>query len=51
MTDRMAAITAAPSWRERTWALIALLERFPLSLLQFLFRLSIGAVFWNSGLT
>jgi putative oxidoreductase len=30
----------------RTW-----LERFPLAVLQFLFRICIGAVFWNSGLT
>jgi putative oxidoreductase len=51
MTDSLAARTAAPSWRARTLSLIALLERFPPSLLQFLFRLSIAAVFWNSGLT
>ncbi|MCD6075799.1 MAG: DoxX [Rhodospirillales bacterium] len=31
--------------------LFADLERFPLSILQFLFRLSAGLVFWNSGLT
>ena len=31
--------------------LVADLERFPLSVLQFLFRLSVGLVFWNSGLT
>jgi putative oxidoreductase len=31
--------------------LFAELERFPLSILQFLFRVSIGIVFWNSGLT
>ena len=30
---------------------IAVLGRMPLSLLQFLFRFSIGAVFWYSGLT
>lgn len=29
---------------------IALLERFPLSILQFFFRFSIAIVFWNSGL-
>jgi putative oxidoreductase len=51
MTDSLAARAAAPSWRARTLSLIALLERFPPSLLQFLFRLSIAAVFWNSGLT
>jgi putative oxidoreductase len=43
--------TAADRWRERILALRALVERFPLGVLQFLFRLSIGAVFWNSGLT
>ena len=51
MTDSIAAPVATPSWRARTLALIALLERFPLSLLQFLFRFTIAAVFWNSGLT
>lgn len=30
--------------------IIAWLERFPLSILQFLFRFVIAAVFWNSGL-
>ena len=30
---------------------IAWLERFPLSILQFLFRFTIAAVFWNSGQT
>lgn len=30
---------------------IGWLERFPLSILQFIFRFSIGAVFWNSGIT
>jgi putative oxidoreductase len=30
---------------------IALLERFPLSILQFLFRFCMAAVFWNSGQT
>ncbi len=32
-------------------SLIALLERFPLALFQLLFRVCIGAVFWNAGLT
>ena len=31
--------------------LVARLERFPLGILQFLFRFAIAAVFWNSGLT
>lgn len=39
------------SWRDRVAALLAWLERFPLALLQLLFRVSIAAVFWNSGLT
>ena len=30
---------------------IGLLERFPLSILQFLFRFNMAAVFWNSGQT
>jgi putative oxidoreductase len=37
--------------RERIAALLLRLERFPLSLLQFIFRFSIGAVFWHAGLT
>jgi putative oxidoreductase len=50
MTDHAATI-AASSWRRRVVSLLAWLERFPLALLQFLFRFSIAAVFWNSGLT
>ena len=30
--------------------IVALLEKFPLAILQFLFRFTIAAVFWNSGL-
>ena len=30
---------------------IALLDRFPLSILQLMFRIAIAAVFWSSGLT
>ena len=37
--------------RERIAALLLRLNRFPLSVLQFIFRFSIGAVFWNAGLT
>ncbi len=49
MTDH--AATLAPlSWRARLASLLALLERFPMALLQLLFRVSIAAVFWNSGL-
>jgi putative oxidoreductase len=51
MSDRITAAGAAPIWQERALALRAAVERFPLGVLQFLFRLSIAAVFWNSGLT
>lgn len=50
MTDRVAFQSPA-SWRARAAAAIALVERFPLAVLQLLFRVSIAAVFWNSGLT
>lgn len=50
MTDH-AATLAPVSRRGRIAALLALLERFPMAILQFLFRFSIAAVFWNSGLT
>ena len=50
MTDRV-AIPVPASLRVRLAAIVARLERFPLSLLQLLFRVSIAAVFWNSGLT
>lgn len=49
MTDRGAP--GFPAWRERVAALSALLERFPLPVLQFLFRLCIAMVFWDSGMT
>ena len=45
------SVPRAATWRDRVAAARALLERFPLSVLQFLFRICIGAVFWNSGLT
>jgi putative oxidoreductase len=38
-------------WRSRIAAIVDHLGRFPLSVLQLLFRVSIAAVFWNSGLT
>lgn len=50
MTDR-AAFHSPISWRAGLAAAIALLERVPMAVLQLLFRLSIAAVFWNSGLT
>jgi putative oxidoreductase len=49
MNAQTVPLTAA--WRDRVAALLASLERFPLALLQLLFRVSIAAVFWNSGLT
>jgi putative oxidoreductase len=36
---------------ERIGALLLRLDCFPLSVLQFMFRVGIGAVFWNAGLT
>jgi putative oxidoreductase len=39
------------SLRQRLAALVALLDRFPLAILQLMMRVSIGAVFWNAGLT
>jgi DoxX len=42
---------ARPRWQDHLLALLAWLERFPLAILQLLFRISIAAVFWNSGLT
>jgi putative oxidoreductase len=50
MTDH-AAIRAPRAWRTRLVATMALLEHFPMAILQLLFRISIAAVFWNSGLT
>lgn len=51
MTAHTIALSVPIRWRERVSGIVARLERFPLSILQFLFRLSIAAVFWNSGLT
>ena len=50
MTDRVASPPPA-TLRARLADIVALLERFPMAVLQLLFRISIGAVFWNSGLT
>lgn len=50
MTDRV-ALPVPASLRARLAEIVARLERFPLSVLQLLFRISIAAVFWNSGLT
>lgn len=48
MIDRGTGVGGA---RERVVYVIAQLQRFPLAILQLLFRISIAAVFWNSGLT
>jgi putative oxidoreductase len=50
MTERTAILALRP-WRVRLAGIRALLERFPMAILQLLFRISIAAVFWNSGLT
>ncbi|HUN47317.1 MAG TPA: DoxX family protein [Stellaceae bacterium] len=42
-------MTAAPA--ARMTALLALLERVPLGVFQLLFRIAVGAVYWNAGLT
>jgi putative oxidoreductase len=51
MTLESSTVTSIATWQDRLAAARALLERFPLSLLQLMFRVSIAAVFWNSGLT
>jgi putative oxidoreductase len=51
MTYHGATVSSASTWRDRVIAARALLERFPFAVLQLLFRICIGAVFWNSGLT
>lgn len=42
---------ASHRWLHRVEIAIDHLERFPLAILQLLIRVSIAAVFWNSGLT
>jgi putative oxidoreductase len=51
MTSQTLDLPVSARWRRRLAGLCATLERFPLSALQFMSRLSIGAVFFNSGLT
>ena len=51
MSDHIADFAHEVGWRDRVLALRAGLERFPLAILQLMFRVSIAAVFWNSGLT
>jgi putative oxidoreductase len=51
MTARIAAPrerTSPASWLHQA---IALLDRFPSSIIQLMFRVAIAAVFWSSGLT
>lgn len=50
MTARV-AVPAPVALRARVADIVSRLERFPISVLQLLFRISIAAVFWNSGLT
>lgn len=38
-------------WRQRAIGLRTALARFPFAILQLMARISVGAVFWNSGLT
>jgi len=51
MTSQTRDLPGSARWRGRIAGLRATLERFPLSVLQLMARLSIGAVFFNSGLT
>jgi putative oxidoreductase len=51
MTSQTLDLPVAGGWRERVAALRTTLERFPLSLLQVMARLGVGAGFFNSGLT
>ena len=46
-----AASPAAELFQGRIRSVIAWLERFPLSILQFIFRFSVAAVFWEAGQT
>jgi len=48
---RVAPTSEPLLWRSRIAAIVDHLERFPLGVLQLLFRVSIAALFWNSGLT
>jgi putative oxidoreductase len=51
MTDRSATFGERTSLAIRLRHAIAVLDRFPLSILQLMFRVAIAAVFWSSGLT
>jgi len=49
MTDR--TVAAARRWPSQVLALRAFVERFPFALIQLMARISIGAVFWSSGMS
>jgi putative oxidoreductase len=51
MTARSAALGLRISLAILLHRAIAILDRFPLSILQLMFRIAIAAVFWSSGLT
>ena len=51
MTVRNAVLGDRPSLAIRLHQAFILLDRFPLSILQLMFRVAIAAVFWSSGLT
>lgn len=51
MIDHAVVSPHAPGWRPRLLRLRAGLERFPFALLQLFARISMAAIFWNSGLT
>lgn len=51
MTDHAAASLQRLGWQDTVLAIRTALDRFPLAVLQLLARISIAAVFWNSGLT
>jgi putative oxidoreductase len=51
MSKAVASMFYNPDLREWTATIIARLDRFPMALLLFIFRFSIGSVFWNAGLT
>ena len=51
MTTRSVALGTPTNFAIRLQHAIATLDRFPLSVLQLMFRIAIAAVFWSSGLT
>ncbi len=51
MMTRTATVHPSISLAERAESILHALGRFPVSLLQFLLRFSIGSVFWHSGMT